>query len=320
MAQQMNHIPDALLNNILNPLRSCLNIKSRRYSDIQCKSIATHGEFCARHSKNPVRFSKAPYITNHYNPIHEQCIRKIQRAFCFAIAKRRYRRQGPAANNTSLSENRTDLHSMEDITTIPKLYIWSYKDEANHIWTFDIRSFSHMGSSRLKNPYTQLPLTHVAKDSLEARLNWLRAKRYAITFINDSELTSDQQFNLRVLEIFMKMDFLGYHSDPEWFTDLDLQQNIRLYKELYDLWNFRLALTNGAKQTICPGLELKRDPARMKAQRELRWWRKQNLEILDALVSRATDKSNRALGTMYCLSALCTVSSDVKEAYEWLAQ
>ena len=311
-AQQMNHIPDTL--------RACLNIKSRRYSDIQCKSIATHGEFCARHSKNPIRFRKAPYINDNYNPIHEKSVRKIQRAFLSAIAKRRYRRQGPAANNTSLSENRTDLHSMEDIATIPKLYIWSYKDESNHIWTFDIRSFSHMGLSRLKNPYTQLPLNDVAKESLEARLNWLKAKRYAITFINDSELTSEQQLNLSVLEIFMKMDFLGYHSDPEWFTDLDLQQNIRLYKELYDLWNFRLELTNGAKEIICPGLELKRDPKRMKAQRELRWWRKRNLEILDALVSRAIDKSNRALGTMYCLTALCMVSSDVKEAYEWLAQ
>ena len=118
----------------------------------------------------------------------------------------------------------------------------------------------------------------------------------------------------------MKLDFLGYHSNTEWFSDLDLREHISLYKELYDLWNYRLELTQALKLTICPDLDLvmKYDPFRQKVQREVRWWRKLNLDIMDALVSRAPEKTNRALGAMYCLTALCKVHRGAKESYSWL--
>jgi hypothetical protein len=53
-------------------------------------------------------------------------------------------------------------------------------------------------------------------------------------------------------------------------------------------------------------------------QRELRWWQKLNIGIFDALVSTATEKTNRALGAMYCLTALCKVSSKTRVSYNWL--
>ena len=301
--------------------RECLNIKSKRYPDVKCKSIATYGDFCSRHYKNPIRYIINKNVLKNitYTISQEKAAKKIQKMAKLMISIKNYRRQGPSYNILSISENKTELQTMEDLNIIPKLYIWSYADENKHIWTFDIRSFSHMMS--LKNPYTQLQITEQGKLSLESRLNWLKKKGYSTSFINDNDINEEQAFSLRVLDIFMKMDFLGYHSNSDWFLSLGHTDQINLYKELYDLWNYRLQLSSETKQQICPGLDdlMRFDPYKMKGgQRSALWWKKLNLNILDALLSRAPDKTNRALGAMYTLTALVRVSDDAKEAYNWL--
>lgn len=310
-----------------NPFRKCLNVKSKRYPDTRCNASAIHGEFCARHYKKPYRYSclKKSEKTTTYSVIFHRAATKIQKFFRTKLAALALRRQGPSANCLDLAENKTELQSMDAVQTIPKLYIWSYADESKHIWAFDIRSFSHIiaGTSSLKNPYTQLPLTESAKLSLEKRLNWLKKRRYATLFMSDTELTAEQAFSLRILDIFMKMDFLGYHSDTSWFTELDNTGQINLYKELYDLWFYRLQLTPSLKKEMCPDLDtiMKYDPYKVSASRRARpqAWKKINATIMDMLVSCAADKTNRALGAMYCLTALCKVSTGAAEAYEWLS-
>jgi hypothetical protein len=303
------------------PVRECLNIKSKRYPDVRCKSVATHGDFCTKHFKKPLRYvkNKDSFKNVIYTVLQEEAARKIQSITKLMLSKKNYRRQGPSYNILTVSENKTELQTMEELDTIPKLYIWSYADENKHIWTFDIRSFSHMMS--LKNPYTQLQITEPGKASLEARLNWLKKKGYSTSFLNDSVLTEEQGFSLRVLDIFMKMDFLGYHSDSNWFLSLENKGQINLYKELYDLWNYRLQISPEIKEQICPGLDdlMRFDPYKARTQRSAIWWKKLNLNILDALLSRAPDKTNRALGAMYSLTALVRVSEDAREVYDWLA-
>jgi len=309
-----------------SPFRRCLNVKSRKYPDVRCNASAIHGEFCARHYKNPHRYTclKKSEKTIIDSFVFHRAATKIQKFFRAKFASLASKRQGPAANCVELAENKTELQSMDSVKIIPKLYIWSYADDSKHIWVFDIRSFSHImaGTSSLKNPYTQLPLTEFAKIALEKRLNWLKKRRYATLFMSDTELTAEQAFSLRILDIFMKMDFLGYHSDTSWFTELDNIGQINLYKELYDLWFYRLQLTPAMKKEICPDLDtiLKYDPYKVSALRRARPQaiKKLNATILDMLVSCAGDKTNRALGAMYCLTALCKVSTEAAEAYEWL--
>lgn len=305
----------------LQETRLCLNIRSRAYPDVQCKSIATYGDYCSRHHKKPVRFVKnAKKIDISHTSTNIDAAKIIQRWSRKCMALHTSRRQGPAANCLDVSENKTELYSMDKLSTIPKLYIWSYSDEKKHIWCFDIRIFSHLASHGLKNPYTQLPLHGIALERLEKRLNWLKSKGYATIFVNDTEMTAEQQFNQRLLDVFMKMDFLGYHSVTEWFSNLNLEGHVKFYRELYDLWNYRLGIDGATKAAICPGLDeiMKYDPFRFRAQREVRWWKKLNLDCIDALVSRSPEKTNRALGAMYSLTALTKVSGEARDAYNWL--
>lgn len=310
----------------IQPFRQCLNIKSKKHKDIQCKSVVSHGDFCARHYKKPIRYYSVSFrkyletVTYPHNAI--AAATKIQRWAHKILARLHYKQQGPSANCLEVSNNQTELQSMDPIQTIPQLYIWSYADANKMIWTFDIRSFSHMAASGFKNPYTQIQLTEPARNSLERRLIWLKRKGYTTIFTNDTELTAEQTFNLRILDVFMKMDFLGYHSNTEWFSELTQEAHIKLYTELYNLWNYRLQLTSELKKTICPGLEtiMKHDPLKFspRMQRELRWWQKLNINIFDTLVSTAAEKTNRSLGAMYCLTALCKVSLKTRIAYDWL--
>lgn len=305
----------------LQEIRLCLNIRSRAYPDVQCKSIATNGDYCSRHNKKPIRFIKnAKKVDISLTPKKINAAKIIQHWSRNCITVHRSLRQGPAANCLHVSENKTELYSMDMLNTIPKLYIWSYSDERKHIWCFDIRVFSHLASHGLKNPYTQLPLHVFALEHLEKRLNWLKSKGYSTIFVNDTEITAEQQFNQRLLDVFMKMDFLGYHSATEWFSNLNLEKHINFYRELYDLWNYRLGINTATKEAISPGLNelMKYDPFRFKVQREVRWWKKLNLDCIEALVSRSPEKTNRALGAMYILTALTKVSEEAHDAYSWL--
>ena len=301
-------------------VRKCANIKSRKYPDVRCNASAINGDFCARHYKNPHRYSNYKHTLTTINPLQEDAIKRIQRFYRRVAPTLLRRRQGPAANCVDIAENKTELQSMDTVKSIPKIYIWSYADAAKHIWVFDIRSFSHMianGNGILKNPYTCQQIPQKARESLENRLSWLKSRNYMTSFVADTDLTAEQTFSLRVLDIFMKLDFLGYNSDMAWFMELDNIDQMNLYKELYELWKYRLELTTAMRAAICEDLDklFKYDPLRSKQ----RVWKKINADIMEALVSRAPDKNNRSLGAMYILMALCKVSDGAAETYDWLS-
>ena len=46
--------------------RKCANIKSKTHPDSPCKSIAVHGDFCARHWKRPHRYVALAELRNTY--------------------------------------------------------------------------------------------------------------------------------------------------------------------------------------------------------------------------------------------------------------
>ena len=57
---------------------------------------------------------------------------------------------------------------------------------------------------------------------------------------------------MRILNIFSKIDELGNYSDAKWFTQLERPQIARFLGELYEIWNFRAQLSNEVKQDIAP--------------------------------------------------------------------
>lgn len=68
---------------------------------------------------------------------------------------------GPAFRNTATCVNQTDFVSMDPISQLDQRYLYSYKDDKNFVYAFDISSLIQLlrENSVLTNPYTREPIT-----------------------------------------------------------------------------------------------------------------------------------------------------------------
>ncbi len=218
---------------------------------------------------------------------------------------------------------------MEPVEKIPKLFFFSYADAKKIIWAFDIRSLSHIMAQgkQPENPYTRDAFPAASLQKLRERISYLRKRKYPVMYLQGESLSQEQEWNQRVLDIFMRLESLGYLAACSWFNGLTINQHKRLYKIMFELWNFRLGLSPAEKEIIVPG--------HLKAATKLfrwfpetldtmnhndRWWQKQSLSLIQSFIERSTDKTKNSLGALYVTMGLVHVSEDAAEAYPWIAE
>ena len=311
--------------------RRCANIKSRSHCDVRCGSPATHGDFCGKHFKRPIRFfdRRRNDQRNIFTRSDTSAVVTIQKWWKWKSSFSRWISQGPASNMRTLCENETEVYSMESIQLVPQVFFFSYADSKKHIWGFDIRSLLQLLSQGqpLQNPYTreQIPTGIVSR--FRKRVDWLRKRKFALLYGLEETITPEQEWNHKVLDIFMKIEALGYLLSTSWFHDLDIKENQKFYRTLYQLWYWRLGLTNAQKDEICPGhqsnnnrLFRKTPEEAVRIHKELKWWKKINLAIITSLIIKGSTKANRGLGAMYVVMGLVSVSEQAAEAYPWIAE
>ena len=307
--------------------RKCANVKSKTHPDSPCKSIAVHGDFCARHWKRPHRYVALAELRNTYvTRFYLQAARRIQSWWRRSLPFLLYKNQGPATNLQTISQNTTEVYSMEPINKIPKLFFFSYADNQKNIWSFDIRSLSHiLAQGRvLENPYTREPFIVETIQKVRDRIAYLRKRKYPVLYLQGDNLSQDQEWNQRVLDVFMKLEALGYSAACSWYHTLTLKDHMDFYTMMYELWNWKIGLSAAEKELIVPG--------HMKAPKlfrwipelvnlaghNLRWWQKHNLWLIQTFIEKSSDKSKNALGAVYIIMGLVHVSEEASEAYPWI--
>ncbi len=311
-------------------LRKCANIKSKKHKDQPCLYTATHGDFCSRHYKNPTRFvTKIVLPEKILTRSAHQAIVLLQRFWRSWSTKRRFQRQGPAANCYSLASNQTEVYSLESLDTIPKSFFFSFGDESKNIWAFDIRSLSHLVTegSEIVNPYTRGLISSAILQRIHRRILWLRERKFPILYATGENLTPDQLWNQKVLDVFFKMEALGYRASCRWFDEMNLSDHMTFYRRLFRLWMYQLGLTSAEREAIVPGYNsgmtklFRHTPDRVEANsHDLRWWRRANLNLIIEFISRAPQKSQQGLGALYVLMALVQVVPEAAEAYPWVRE
>jgi hypothetical protein len=306
----------------VSSFRVCLNIKSRANPDIQCHLSATHGDYCSRHYKNPKPFRRPPTFEERtYTRTDRAAAKKIQGFWRARVPFYRYVQQGPAVNAFDLAVNDTELYSLEPVTSIPKPYFISFSDERKSIWIFDVRSLVQAMASGTPsaNPYNRNMVTERAKERIHRRIAWLRSRLYPVLHISSDVLTPEQCWNHKVLDIFLKIEAHGHYVSCDWYHKMELIQHVTFYKTLLSLWEYRLGLTRAEKERIVPGHEglFRYHPSEIPVK-SLHWWEKNTLALMETFVTRATDKEQQKLGTMYVLMALVQVSRPAAEALPWL--
>jgi hypothetical protein len=307
--------------------RQCLNIKSRKNPDTQCTLSAIQGEYCSRHTKNPRPFRAPKKIESHKVITRSDvtAIRRIQKFWRTARPLYMFKTQGPAVHCKSIATNQTELYTLDPIEDIPPLYFISVSDARKCIWAFDIRSIvpTMASGAALQNPYTRDVYTEDAKERIHNRIEWLRSRKYQILHATTEVFTPAQIWNHKVLDVFLKIEALGYYASCDWYTSFGLYDHILFYKRLFTLWEWRLGLTRLQKELIVPGYMTKPnqlfrfDPTEV-PPKSLHWWERTNLALVERFLTSVADKEQNKLGAMYVLMAMTHVSSDAAEAMPWL--
>ena len=303
----------------------CHSIKSKKNPTVRCVSKATHGDFCARHRKSKILWAvpkKTYVITRKQNA----AIEKIYTWWIWYGRRNARKIHGPATFLPEVSQNDRDIFNLEPLTNIPLMYHFSYQDSNKHIWTFDLRYLTqmlHYGND-LKNPYSQefLP-SPIIKRLQEYTQNLIRHK-IPVLYTDSQTLTPEQVWNQKVLDVFLKLNSMGYAANLVWFELMTLRQHHSFYTSLYNLWTHNLGLTHVQKEVLIPAYDSGRAPLfrwtpEAIRNQELKWWRKNNLSLMNTFLTRGKDRAIQSTGALYILMALVQSSPGAAEAFHWLA-
>lgn len=300
-----------------SPKPKCMNIKSKKFPNERCPFPVKKGNYCSRHFKNPINY-EFPIITRSSTIM----AKKIQKCWKKYISKKLLKQRGPAFFVRSVCHNDTELASFESLDTIPRDYFFTIKD-SSRIWGFDIRTLvvQYEAEGKLENPYTKELCGVNVIEQFKKHVDMLKAWKKSVHYEEISGLSQKQSWNLRVLDMCLRLDVLGYRIATHWFTDLNIMQQKQLYSLLFTLWN---NVDNEVKETIVPKSTgndalFKWTPDRINMKTELDSVRRTNINVLERLISSAREQSDKTLGAMYSVMALSRVSYRCRNAYPWLS-
>ena len=215
--------------------------------------------------------------------------------------------------------NPTDFYTLDIISDIPSIYRFNIL-EKNHVYCFNIFSFQELLTKRL-NPYTREPLTNNVIERFNKHLALISV--LGLVFKNEEELiTNEQSLNLKVVDIFQKIESVGFYVDTEWFNHLTTLQLLKYVRELYDIWNYRANLSPTAKIAICPPIgnpfnNIFIDNINYLTRDKLKWT---TLSIIEQFIKNEQSRGDQYLGACYVLQALTLVSQNAANSLPWLYQ
>jgi hypothetical protein len=278
------------------------------------------------------RFYKFKNFTTKHSLIHNVyncmrlnhnacCIQKMLRCYFKSIT---YSLRGPALYNRKICVNSTDCVSLEDISVISDNKFFSYTDSDNFTYGFDIASIYKLIDIKSNNPYNRNVIPIVCKCNLTKLLKISRMIGNPISYLesNDAPPLSELKIlELRSLDVFQQINYLGNYTNPDWFNNLPRVSIILFLHELNDMWVYRAQLTNAIKHQMCPphGNPFHEISANYYRSLDLLPLKRVGLKVMERLVLNSeTCNADKTLCSMYILSALTLVSQDTAMALPWL--
>ena len=294
----------------------CNSIRSNKKKNERCINPATHGRFCGIHCKNPKQWSPSGIIQAN----------KIQQWYKTVRGLYFLKRHGIGYWNKDKLINDTDFFSTDPLSDLSGIMFISYMDSQKHIYGFDIRSVHSLftraitNAEPVLNPYTrnEFPESFIQRKS--ALVDILKRRNISVDWVQLHPPTPEQQWRMKVVDIFNKIDELSYYSSPDWFISLNHYGHAKYYRELYEIWNTRAGLSSAQKSTIVPQYQqrLFRYSPWLVSDQPIATIQKINMNTIRILISSAEDRNDRILGAMYVITAFTMVSRQARTAYPWL--
>lgn len=223
--------------------------------------------------------------------------------------------RGIVVKDTSQCVNTEDVITLDPIQEVPRKFLFSYQDPEDKLWyAFDIRSLLSILSKNKINPYNTKQIPQSVSLKAHRLESLLKLQGISTTLEEDSaDALDDKTRNKhRVVHLFHEMDSLDQYTNPDWFLELSLSKLKKFYKELEDIWNYRLNLTKETKSHIVPPhgkVFMERIPYVLNLPD---YDRVQNicLNAIERLITSAEKRSDRVNGCIYVLLALVLVNKN----------
>ena len=315
-------------NMLIPTINNYKNMENFNYGIQQLKNIA-------KNYKLKISGNKKELIERIYNFLHFSFyIIKIQKVFRGYLNKKLIKLHGPAFKNRKLCVNETDFITMDSLKEIPYYNFFSFKDEDNFIYGFDIVSLYNLIlknqrsliKEKIQNPYNRNIISEeiIQKIMLIIKINRILKKPLNLNLDNEPivNMSAQKIVELRALTLFQNIDSLGNYSNPQWFLSLNRNQIVKFIRELIDIWNFRAQLSIEIKRSICPPYG---DPFNNLSFPYLFTEPDINvknviLNCLEKLVNNGINNDMKTLGAYYILGGLTLVNENAATALPWLYQ
>lgn len=254
---------------------------------------------------------------------------KIQKRFRGWLQRKYNNLHGPAYLKRQLCTNDSDFLTGDDLAIIPFEQFFSFKDNDNFIYGFDVVSLYNLiikSGKHVKNPYNRNVISPAIISGITKLLRVSRALNIKVNIdVQDisQEITQQKSLELRALDLFQNIDALGNYSNPQWFLDLNRMKLVKFIRELTDIWEYRAQLTMETKKLICPpnGTPFRNlHGVAINHEQQLNSLRNIILDILEKMVNSGVDADSKSLGAYYVLAALTLVNETAANALPWLFQ
>lgn len=292
-------------------------------------------------------------------------IQKYFRGYIARMFKYLYLLDFNIRNNEKVKfANDVDFYSLESFDDIPFYQVFKYTCNKGFLYRFDIRSFFQLykksnNGKKMTNPYTRepikrsivrnfkkfvrfgkclkLPIILTEEEKDENHVNTVNMNHSTINNNNIEQnennydnqnhngIYNEQQFNHNMNALFFKMDEYGHITDTDWFFHLTNSQKRKFIFEIYDMWNYRLGLTNHQKQNVIHphGNPFRRTFYNIQEVRHIFDEHQLNqyiYNIMYSFIHKGYDESSKGLGVFYILMAFTLVSEDAATSMPWLYQ
>jgi hypothetical protein len=258
-------------------------------------------------------------LSNYAIKIQKTCRGKLQRLY--------NKLHGPACLDRSLCTNNTDFFTIENLSELPYSHFFSYKDHDDFIYGFDVMSLHNLivkSGFPVKNPYNRnnIPDVEIANFKRMIRLSHtLKIKVNLQIEPSATPFSQKKLLELKALELFQSINYLGNYSNAEWFLTLSHINLIKFTRELMEIWNYRAGVSQEVKCNIYPphgDIFRSFNMNHLYNYPELDVVKKTVLVLLERFVNCGIDQDSKALGSYYVLGALTLVNESAADALPWL--
>lgn len=207
--------------------------------------------------------------------------------------------------------NNEDFYTFEELKDIPKKYLFIYKDLKGFYWGFDIRSLSKLIENNKLNPYTTESIPNYVIENINEKMKILIKKNsyenLGALFLKDKK----DKIRMDIVDLFSDIEINGYSCRIEWFLNLSIRRLKELYKQLEDLWSYRLREYTETKKRLAP------PDGKLFTTPIINLSDYQNIQDMQELIlhdvmkfKKINDISDKKLGYMYFLICLGYVSPE----------